>query len=316
MTQEEKAKAYDEALKQAEVLHKLADETKHTNTKMALEKLFPQLVESEDERIRKALLKYFSEPIEHESDAWLFEFGIENKDVIAYLEKQKEQKPTEYLDLDNASQDYVYNHFCSGADFTPDYIKGLMEDAFVDGANWQREQTPGITEKNPINPFDTKLFQDGVKEGRRLEREDMLKEQKPAEWSEEDEDNLKRAINICVSDFGEGSETAKFLKSLPERFSLQPKQEWSEEDARCLRFIKCNLEYLKREDKAYRSHDDQAELQKELNFISKVLTELAPPQPHWKPSEEQMEALEIACTIREGERNYYLHTLYDDLKKL
>lgn len=36
----------------------------------------------------------------------------------------------------------------------------------------------------------------------------------------------------------------------------------------------------------------------------------------WKPSKEQIEALEIACTIREGERNYYLHTLYDDLKKL
>lgn len=34
-------------------------------------------------------------------------------------------------------------------------------------------------QKEPIDPFDTKLFQDGVKEGRRLEREEIEKEQKP-----------------------------------------------------------------------------------------------------------------------------------------
>lgn len=34
-------------------------------------------------------------------------------------------------------------------------------------------------QKEPIDPFDTKLFQDGVKEGRRLEREDIKKEPIP-----------------------------------------------------------------------------------------------------------------------------------------
>ena len=78
---------------------------------------------------------------EIESDTDLF--GQKILDYVwKYSEKQEEQKQAEYLDLDNASQDYVYNHFCQGADFTPDYIKGLMEDAFIDGANWQKEQKP------------------------------------------------------------------------------------------------------------------------------------------------------------------------------
>ena len=39
-----------------------------------------------------------------------------------------------------------------------------------------------------------------MKEGRRLEREDIKKEQKPAEWSEEDEKNLELVID-CIYKF-------------------------------------------------------------------------------------------------------------------
>lgn len=60
------------------------------------------------------------------------------------------------------------------------------------------------------------------------------KEQKPAEWSEEDE-LMRSACIIFVQDekfkgYERSYECVDWLKSLPERFSLQPKSEWSEED--------------------------------------------------------------------------------------
>lgn len=103
-------------------------------------------------------------------------------------------------------------------------------------------------QKEPIDPFDTKLFQDGVKEGRRLEREDIKKErksaendgkellyvsnksykigyrdgkrdaeQKPAEWSEEDE----KIMQTMIKDGDLKPSEIAWLKSL----RPQPKQE-------------------------------------------------------------------------------------------
>ena len=49
MTEKEKAKAYDEALKKASAAHK--DEDRHL--KATLERIFPELKEDDDERIKK-----------------------------------------------------------------------------------------------------------------------------------------------------------------------------------------------------------------------------------------------------------------------
>lgn len=49
MTEKEKAKAYDEALKKANAAHK--DEDRHL--KATLERIFPELKEDDDERIKK-----------------------------------------------------------------------------------------------------------------------------------------------------------------------------------------------------------------------------------------------------------------------
>ena len=83
MTPEEKAKAYDEALAWMRELYPRL----HGATKEDAEHYFPELRESEDERIRKELINFIlykakgvSEEQEH---SW-----------VVYLEKQKEQKPT------------------------------------------------------------------------------------------------------------------------------------------------------------------------------------------------------------------------------
>ena len=83
MTQEDKAKAYDEAIERAKEIH---NEHKAQPFNIML-KVFPELKESEDERIRKDIIAIFKGQIPYtpEEDA---------KKYIAWLEKQGEQKET------------------------------------------------------------------------------------------------------------------------------------------------------------------------------------------------------------------------------
>lgn len=76
------------------------------------EEIFPELAESEDERIRKALIGM----VENQRGTWLIP---ENKDkMLAYLEKQKKQKPAEWSEkdekminaLNNCVDELVENH--------------------------------------------------------------------------------------------------------------------------------------------------------------------------------------------------------------
>lgn len=83
MTNEEKAKAYDEALTTAKrIISKNCSEVE----KLCLECIFPQLKESEDERIRKVIVKHFEEL--HEQ-SWI---NLEIPDILAWLERQKVSK--------------------------------------------------------------------------------------------------------------------------------------------------------------------------------------------------------------------------------
>ena len=85
MTQEEKAKAYDEALK---VLHKY-DGVNIMFSQSLKEEMFPELKESEDERIRKALIHYMKD---YSDGTGLIHaaYGVSRNDAIAWLEKQGE----------------------------------------------------------------------------------------------------------------------------------------------------------------------------------------------------------------------------------
>jgi len=81
MTQEEKAKAYDEALEKARSIIEYYVEHKRNDVlpyiKEDLEGIFPELKESEDERIRKEIIDFVKSR------------GGFKGDWIAWLEKQK-----------------------------------------------------------------------------------------------------------------------------------------------------------------------------------------------------------------------------------
>ena len=113
MTDKEKAKAYDEALERAKAM---IDDLRKGEDILAvsdLEAMFPELRESEDERIRKELINFIlykakgvSEEQEH---SW-----------VTYLEKQKEQKPTnsekpkEWSEEDDALLKEIVSFFKDG----------------------------------------------------------------------------------------------------------------------------------------------------------------------------------------------------------
>ena len=86
MDYKEKAKAYDKALEIAKNIYG-ASECK--DILCTLETIFPELKESVDERIREALIEYFNEQCDM-SD-WNGVYGYQ---VVEWLEKQGEQKPT------------------------------------------------------------------------------------------------------------------------------------------------------------------------------------------------------------------------------
>ena len=82
---EEKAKAYDEAIKRGLDYIRQTPATEMVTRQDIFEAIFPELKESEDERIRKSLINY----VYCHGDAGDFT----KKEFIAWLEKQGEQKP-------------------------------------------------------------------------------------------------------------------------------------------------------------------------------------------------------------------------------
>lgn len=90
MTTEEKARAYDEALK---VLHKY-DGIHIMFTQDLKEEMFPELKESEDERIRKEMIFYFKEEMPLCS---IQEHADKMKEFVAWLEKQKPVETPQWM---------------------------------------------------------------------------------------------------------------------------------------------------------------------------------------------------------------------------
>ena len=150
-------------------------------------------------------------------------------------------------------------------------------------------------------------------------------EQKPAEWSVEDKSFYDSIIcEVIKEGMHPTPEQAKWFKSLPERFNIQPKQKWSEDDEQWLEAIIREYEERLSADKGH-----AAVIQFKIDFL-KSLRSRPKSSDNWKPNEEQMEALkcaieDIARFSRRGGRQvelenapFYsaLHSLYCNLEKL
>ena len=227
-------------------------------------------MESKDERIRKALIHLINE-----QDGFLTAInGISVKDIIAYLEKQKEQN------LEDIEDKAVRKY--------------MKLDKFT-LANMLAERDK--TNAEVIDAFESI-------------------EEQPAEWSEADDAIYTRVLDVLgkalmgVLPTRLSQEDIEWFKSLPERFNLQPKQEWSEEDKRAIDRACVAL-------RAYSNGDLPEFLPRELLGYADRLQALLLQPPHWRPSKEQMEVLEYYMHALMCTRNKeILFGLYNDLKKL
>ena len=82
----------EEKLKEAQRLY----ETANADQRYVLESLFPELKESEDEKIRKSLIELFKDM--EWDDSILHDYNMDKDKTIAWLEKQGEQKSTDKVE--------------------------------------------------------------------------------------------------------------------------------------------------------------------------------------------------------------------------
>ena len=378
---------------QAEIDRKLKRLSERMNNQQ--EEIFPQLAESEDERIRKwiyNMVENLGYPADEAAEKELEEMQPR---ALAYLDKQKEQK----VDIDKLRRDIYQSGYNDG------YQHG-KEDA-------QKEQKPAIKLVFPkfrVGDIICNVHDESDKTTKRISYvgehgynfdyrhlgdkagggsfgfcyEDYyeLVEQKPddkvmlsvhkpwlawlesprqvqnPEWNNLDKGILNDAItavDLLGNDesFNKGNPNlakafriAKdWLKSLPERFNLQSKQEWSEEDEAFLKvaIAICNryshkdvadwLKSLRPQPKAELTLLDENIIEAAVAFVEQndhfnvwrgidkhtVLKALRSLKPHWKPSEEQMKALkEVAYNIvgTGTETDVHQVQLYEHLKAL
>lgn len=302
-------KLYEEAIERAEKSLRAANDI----GKDVVEFIFPQLAESEDERIRK-VIKLALIASEEELSAFYSTHNITRKECTDWLERQKEQKPCEDSGTDGDIMQYIEEGEKRG-------IKEVI--SFPEKYGLQKEQKPmerskeyadcisliikyfeGKSENEDTNFADKKVFK---RWARVLDEDSKInsvtidgkpvptKEQSVdisagVPWSKEDESILNNIIAykyLNVDDL-------EWIKNLPKRFGLQPKQEWSEGVKNRLFKI---AEYLK-----YKGYEDDAEFIESLHPQPKVdsveyergfLAGQGSIQ-HWKPTDEQYYALRDA----------------------
>lgn len=145
-----------------------------------LEALAPELAESEDERIRKELKEAF-EAYDIES-TWN---GIPIRSIFAWLEKQKEQN----LIMANSPQlkEQKQEKF-------PPYVTGFKGDPDPAGTSDLEEAAEKYASKTLCDPDDGPST--GLAKESFIAGAEWQKEQKPAEWSEEDEKDMAHIIRI------------------------------------------------------------------------------------------------------------------------
>ena len=267
--------------------------------KLCLECVFPELRESEDERIRKAIVELLKEIEEDETYT-----GRQHiPDMLAYLEKQKDSKwsPSEdemgvlyrlcyvsnqVTDEDDTELTRLYQ------DLKREYFNGhSFENMFPSEKQKERKPTPtperirpkfavGDTICHPMRCDHTvqeiyvrcadPIYVCVNEEG--LESHISFSEQN--EWKRKEQ----KPFNVC--------ESCPYYKDCPDYNEKKP-AEWSEEDEEYLDGIRATL--LEIEDSATKIDGLTESQWVAIRAAHRLLGELKSlrPQPHWKPSEEQ-----------------------------
>ena len=303
---EQKARRYDEILARAEGANlPYYKEDIMSKVKEFVDYLIPELKESEDEnadeKVRKALIKLVTN---YASMDLFIEYDIHLDEALSWLEKQRDK---DKLIKELGEYKVKYTQEVLSQHLEKQGEKNLDNSA----KNCKDEQKP--KEKTKIYGSMDDLIADAlIEEIEGSELDDRGKynrihwieshRQKHA-WNEED---IKMFVNIkaCLRNANKDySREVDWLKSI----KPQPKNEWSEEDERILLRLIAHFDW----------HGDTRFTKEDCQEATNWLKSLRP-QKQWKPTEEQMEALDYyansLCTY--CDRQDVLRSLYNDLKKL
>lgn len=269
----------------------------------AIQTLVPELRESEDERIRKAIV----ETIKQCPDTFL---NPKNRDdMVAYLEKQKEATP------------------CSVDEFTLTLRNCLSTDSEL--TKEQADIFATVYGKELFNVAIGKLKSGLTKEDIADFKTEKQKEQKSVEPSDDElqrhQDELyafkvfaaKQAKEYHIS-YVHDFEWNNFCAEILSYFNEQKPTEWSEEDENVIETLIRELRLNAQFEYAVRKLGlDYVQTLTVLDKCRRLY-----PQSHWKPSEEQMGALNYAyCELFKREDVSHnilgpLQNLIDTLSKL
>ena len=254
-------------------------ETANADQRYVLESLFPELKEREDERIRKKLIDYFKE----NNAALAFE-GISNESVITWIEKQKtSDEALQYLKENHSPSEVSDFQAAMNIAVAKAYDKG-----YNDGLKKQDEQKPTDKVKHKFKVGD---------EIKTVNEESLTitKIDDKGYWSED----------LFICDFDEA-----VCWNLVEQ-----NHAWSEEDATHYNRI---LKELNLQKEMPINVSVIEEVKSDIIWL-KSIKDRVQPQLQWKPSDEQIKALETTIYTnmsRNDERYLVLSEFVEELKKL
>lgn len=344
MSIEEKAKAYDEALEKAKKYH---EEYWQVDAKDITETLFPELRESEDERIRKFFAELATDACGGPGQEYYEELGLNYDKVMGWLEKQKGQKPILKFKvgdkihlIDGTSPNYEDDCITIREIGTINYI-GEFKEGYVpinEQDKWElaKEQKPvepsdEELERHQKELYDFKVF--AAKQAKEhhisfvhdfewnnfcAELLSYFHEQKPAEYLTEEKvfAIMKKltSLSFCVplgsNEEKQIHEITSDVRSLLD-YPIEQKPAWSEEDKKIL--------------------DDVSHILIGLNYkqvakdYKQAVEKLLYSRPSWKPSEEQMKGLKFFLDFHRPQRNAgttnwkefdAVESLYEQIRKL
>lgn len=322
---------YEQAIKRAKAMISVAANQEEVYNGVIT--IFPELKESEDERIRKDLLGCLHTLPNHFSHN-----GSLVTEWIAWLEKQGEQKPVvipkfrvgdfvkdanyhgeptyEIVGMDGECYICQYRgnksmgdrsvmHFC----FDNPYLR-LVEQKPVEDINgedygidslWHAHR---ILEKT-LGKVEGYQSDDGILEHEcAISAVKKLYEQKP-DWNEKDEEMFNYTINLLNYNFG----CRTFLKSLKFRLLLPLIREFDKEEGSIIDHLIAICDDAMCYDTF--AGCSKKDIEKYKNFLTNLKFGIEPQKKQWKPSDEQMKVLDAAVM-----HSHLTTAEYDGLVKL
>ena len=319
---EEKAKAYDKALAMARKLYNMRGDW----TNIEIEAIFPELKESEDERIRKEIIESIKGQM----------VVVHPEKCIAWLEKQGEQKPADKVEpkfkvgdwiVTDKNHIWLINEDCSTTGYlyrlvsqngkveVGDYniidehahlwtIQDAKDGDVLFTSSTASHETfifKSIDEKGNIECYFAYDSEDGFREGKYHFIGKPTFKTKPA---------TKEQCNLLFQKMKEAG--YKWDAEKKELKKIEQKPAWCEEDERNIDWLITVCERI--------HYKSDPQVNPEAALMLRDWLKSLRHQSHWKPSEEQMHTLEaVIADYAEQGLSYTkdsLNDLYEQLKKL